>query len=96
MNREILKAKIAEVISSTNKSGNEKLEAILAVVDAYSLDGNGAKPIVSGSLPPLPDWDEVIKGIDDSRFDDMPNCYAVREGARIMYDRLYCMLSRRQ
>lgn len=49
MNREILKAKIAEVISSTNKSGNEKLEAILAVVDAYSSADNGAKPIVSGS-----------------------------------------------
>lgn len=49
MNKEILKAKIAEVISSTNKSGNEKLEAILAVVDAYSSAGNGAKPIVSRS-----------------------------------------------
>lgn len=43
MNREILKAKIAEVISSTNKSGNEKLEAILTVVDAYSSADNGAK-----------------------------------------------------
>ena len=52
MNRELLKAKIAEAISSTNKSGNEKLEAILAAVDAYSSDGYGAKPLVSGSLPP--------------------------------------------
>ena len=54
------------------------------------------QPPVSGSLPPFPDWNEAVKGIDDSRFDDMPNCYAVREGARIMYDRLYSMLLRRQ
>ena len=51
MNREILKAKIAEAISSTNTSGNEKLEAILAAVDTYSSAGNGTKPLVSGSLP---------------------------------------------
>jgi len=50
MNREILKAKIAEAISSTNTSGNEKLEAILAAVDTYSSAGNGTKPLVSGSL----------------------------------------------
>ena len=36
MNRELLKAKIAETISSTNKSGNQKLEMILATVDSYS------------------------------------------------------------
>ncbi len=51
MNREILKAKIAEAISSTNTSGNQKLEMILAAVDSYSSADNGAKPLVSGSLP---------------------------------------------
>lgn len=50
MNREILKAKIAEAISSTNTSGNEKLEAILAAVDAYSSAGNGTKPNVRPSV----------------------------------------------
>lgn len=50
----------------------------------------------SSNVQPFPDWNEVIRGIDDSRFDDMPNCYPVREGARIMYDRLYSMLSRQQ
>ena len=63
MNREILKAKIAEVISSTNKSGNEKLEAILTVVDAYSSADNGAKPIVIGALPP----DVTLKDIKEIR-----------------------------
>jgi hypothetical protein len=51
---------------------------------------------VSGSLPPLPDWNEVVKGIDDSRFTTLDGREKVREGARIMYDRLYSMLSKRQ
>lgn len=45
MNKEIFKGKIAEVISSTNKSGNEKLEAILAAVDAYSSAGMAQNPM---------------------------------------------------
>lgn len=51
MNKELLKAKIAEAISSQNTSGNQKLEMILAAVDTYSSADNGAKPTVSGSLP---------------------------------------------
>ena len=78
------------------KGGSKSITDMLAAVEAYSSASNKGNAPVGGSLPPLPDWDEVVKGIDDSRFYDLPNCYPVREGARIMYDRLYSMLSRRQ
>lgn len=51
MNREILKAKIAEAISSTNTSGNQKLEMILAAVDIYSSADNGANRLLSVRAP---------------------------------------------
>lgn len=35
MNKEILKAKVAEAISSTNTSGNQKLDAIMGSIDTF-------------------------------------------------------------
>ena len=48
----------------------------------------------------LPTWEEAIDGITDSRFtsERMPvsyNPYDVRAGARIMYDRIYSMIIKR-
>jgi hypothetical protein len=40
----------------------------------------------------FPTWGEAISGITDSRFTTLPDRYKVGDGARIMYDRLYCML----
>lgn len=65
MNREILKAKIAEAISSTNTSGNQKLKMILAAVDIYSSADNGAKPIVKRSCPHCRSTDVVMFTADD-------------------------------
>lgn len=41
----------------------------------------------------FPSWEEAISGITDSRFIELPDKQHVRAGARIMYDRLYGMLS---
>lgn len=65
MNREILKAKIAEAISSTNTSGNQKLEMILAAVDIYSSADNGAKPIVKRSCPHCGSTDVIMFTADE-------------------------------
>jgi len=47
------------------------------------------KPIKEEIFNKHLDYLEVCSHIDDSRYTDLPGCYDVRAGTRIMYDMMY-------